>query len=81
MLINVPIDRFIRSQFGLIDTIINVPIDLVCVQCALLQYFNDSMIIVVMLKRKLEYKNAYLLGNVGPMIVTLSLHDLCNMPL
>ena len=69
-----------RSQFGLTGTIINVPYDVRHVQQALPRDCNDSMTVAVLLKRKLEYKNAYLLGNIRAIIVMHELYELCKTP-
>lgn len=39
------------------------------------------MAVGVMLKRKMEYKNAYLSGNIRPKKMMSTLHDLCNTSL
>ena len=62
-------------------TIINVPTDLDRVQTALPRSLDDTMTIAIMLKRKLEYKNAFLSGNVRPSIVMVALNDLCKTKL
>ena len=70
-----------RSQLGLTGTIINVPADLDRVQTALPRSLDDTMMIAIMLKQKLEYKNAFLFGNVRPSIVMAALNDLCKTKL
>jgi len=70
-----------RSQIGLTGTIINVPSDLDKVQTALPRSLLDPMTIAIMIKRKMEYTNAYLSGNVRPRCVMIALNDLCNTPL
>jgi hypothetical protein len=53
-----------RPQMGLTGSIINVHVQLDVVQKALPQFINDTMTIVVALKRRLGYKNAYHIGKV-----------------
>ena len=69
------------SQFGLIGTIINVPVDIDKVQHALPREINDNKTIAVKLKRKLEYENAYAQGNVRPSYVLKALTSLLRTPL
>ena len=70
-----------REQLDLSETLINVPIDLDRVQISLPRSLDDTMTIAIMLKRKLEYKNAFLSGNVRPSIVMAALNDLCKTKL
>ena len=55
--------------------------DLDRVQKVLPRILSNSMTIAVMLKRKLEYKNAYLFVNIQPCNIMLDLNDLCKTPL
>lgn len=48
-----------RAQYGLNGTIINVHVDFNRVQQALPRHIDETKIIAIRIKRKLEYKNAY----------------------
>jgi hypothetical protein len=54
---------------GLTGSIINVPVQLDVVQKSLPQFISDTMKIVVALKRRLQYKNAYQTGKVRVHVV------------
>ena len=69
------------SQIWLTWTIINVPSSLDRIQRALPRYIDDNMTVGIMLKRKLEYKNAYFSGNIRPKKVMCALNDLWNTSL
>ena len=66
------------AQLGLTISIINIPAYLDKIQHMFPQNLEDLMAIAVMLKRKLEYKNTYLFGNVQPMNVITTLNSLCK---
>lgn len=70
-----------RSQIGLTRKIINVFSNLDRIQTTLPRDIDDNMTVVIMLKRKMEYKNAYLPGNIRPKKAMSTLHDLCNTSL
>ena len=69
------------SQLVLTGTIINISGDVARVQHALPRYCNHSMTIVVLFKRKLEYKNTHLSRNVRPMVFIHVLYELWKTPL
>jgi hypothetical protein len=58
---------------GLTGSIINVPIQLDVVKKSLPQFISDTMIIVVALKRCLQYKNSYQTGKVCVHVVMKAL--------
>jgi hypothetical protein len=66
---------------GLTGSIINVLVQLDVVQKALPQFMNETMTIVVVLKRRLQYKNAYQTGRVCVHIVMKALKELCSRTL
>jgi hypothetical protein len=70
-----------RPQMGLTGSIINVPVQLDVVQKALPQFISETMTIVVALKRRLQYKNAYQTGKVCVHIVMKALKELCSRAL
>jgi hypothetical protein len=70
-----------KAQIGLTGTIINVPANLDKIQFALPRNLSNSMTVAIMLKIKMEYKNAYLSGNVCQKNVMTALKDLCNTSL
>ena len=70
-----------RSNIGLTGTIINVLASLDRVKTTLPRYIDDYMIVSVMLKRKMEYKNDYLSRNILPKKVIIALHDFCSTSL
>jgi len=70
-----------RSQIWLRRTIINVPSNLNWIQRASPRDIDDNMTVGIMLKRKLEYKNAYLSRNIFPKKVMCALHDFWNTSL
>ena len=70
-----------KSQIGLTGSVINVPSNLDIIQSALPRSVFDTMTITVMIKRKMEYKHAFLSGNVRPKHLMVALKDLCNTPL
>ena len=70
-----------KSQIGLTGSVINVPSNLDIIQSALPRSVFDTMTIAVMIKRKMEYKHAFLSGNVRPKHLMVALKDLCNTPL
>jgi hypothetical protein len=69
------------GQYGIRGSIVNVPTNLDLIQNLLPQLPHDSSIIVVYLKRKLEYKSIYMSGFVCLNIVMKALFDLCKTPL
>jgi hypothetical protein len=69
------------GQYGIRGSIVNVPANLDLIQNVLPRLPHDSSIIVVYLKRKLEYKSIYMSGFVRPNIVMKALFDLCKTPL
>lgn len=69
------------SQLSLTGTIINVPANLDKVQLAFPRSLSETMTVAMMIKRKMEYKNAYLSGNIRPKHVMLALKDLCKTTL
>lgn len=48
------------------------------IQTTLPRNINETMTLPIMIQRKMEYKNAYLSGNIQPNHVMLVLSDLCN---
>ena len=66
---------------GLTGSIINVPVQLDVVQKALPQFISDTMTIVVALKIRLRYKNAYQTGKVHVHVVMKALKELCSRSL
>jgi hypothetical protein len=66
---------------GLTRSIINVLVQLDVVQKALPQSINNTITIVVALKRRLRYKNAYRTGKVHVYAAMKSLKDLCSRSL
>jgi ribosomal protein L34E len=70
-----------RPQMGLTGSIINVPVQLDVVQKSLPQFISDTMTIVVALKRRLQYKNAYQTGKVCVHVVMKALKELCSRAL
>jgi hypothetical protein len=70
-----------RPQMGLTGSIINVHVQLDVVQKALPQFMSETMTIVVALKRRLQYKNAYQTGRVCVHIVMKALKELCSRAL
>jgi hypothetical protein len=70
-----------RPQMGLTGSIINVPVQLDVVQKALPQFISNTMTIVVALKRRLRYKNAYQTGKVCVHVVMKALKELCSRAL
>jgi len=70
-----------KSQIALTGSVINVPSNLDIIQLALPRSVSDTMTIAVMIKRKMEYKHAFLSGNVRPKHLMIALKDLCNTPL
>jgi hypothetical protein len=66
---------------GLTESIINVPIQLDVVQKALPQFINNTITIVVALKRHLRYKNAYQIEKVHVHAVMKALKELCSRAL
>lgn len=67
-----------KVQIGLIHTIIDVLSYLDQVWITLPRCLYDSMTIAIILKRKFEYINSYLLVNVWQNNVIISSNDLCN---
>jgi hypothetical protein len=70
-----------RPQMGLTGSIINVLVQLDVVQKALQQFINNTITIVVALKRRLQYKNAYQTGKVCVHDVMKALKELCSRAL
>jgi hypothetical protein len=66
---------------GLTGSIINVPVQLDVVQKSLPQFISDTLTIVVALKRRLQYKNAYQTGKVRVHVVMKALKELCSRAL
>jgi hypothetical protein len=58
-----------------------VPIQLDVVQKSLPQFISDTMTIIVALKRRLQYKNAYQIGKVCVHVVMKELRELCSKAL
>ena len=63
---------------GLTGSIINVPVQLDVVQKVLPQYINNTITIVVALKRCVLYKNAYQTVKVCVHVVMKALKELCS---
>jgi hypothetical protein len=70
-----------RPQMGLTRSIINVPIQLDVAQKALPQFINNTITIVVAMKRHLRYKNAYQIGKVRVHAIMKALKELCSRAL
>lgn len=70
-----------KDQIGLASTIINVLVNLDKIKLALPRYLSNFMTTAIMLKRKMEYMNAYLSSNIRPKNVMAALKYLCNTPL
>jgi hypothetical protein len=66
---------------GLTGSIINVPVQVDVVQRLLPQFINNTLTIVVPLKRRLRYKNAYQTGKVPVHVVMKALKELCSRAL
>lgn len=66
---------------GLTGLVINVLVQLDVVQKALPKFMNETMPIVVVLKRHMQYKNAYEIGRVHVQIVMKELKELCSKTL
>ena len=62
---------------GLTGLIINVHVQVDVVQRLLPQFINNTLTIVVPLKRRLRYKNAYQTGKVHVHVVMKALKELC----
>lgn len=67
-----------RSQIGLTGTIINVPTYINIIQTTLPRSSDETWTVDVVLKRHLQYKNAYQKGRVRPNTVMNSLNELCK---
>ena len=69
------------AQMGLIGSIINVPVTTEIIQKALPQCINETTIILVSLKRRLDYRSAYQIGKVWAITVMKALKKLCSKQL
>ena len=70
-----------RSQMDPIGSIKNVPVNLNFVQKALPLSLNNTLAIVVSLKRRLKYKSVFQKGMVRPNIIMQALHELAETTL
>ena len=70
-----------RAQYELTSTIINVPVDFDRIQQTLPRYSDETQTIVVRIKHKLQYENAYAQENVRPSHVMNALTILSKTPL
>jgi hypothetical protein len=68
-------------QMGLTGSIINVHVQLDVVQKALPQFINNTITIIVALKRCLQYKNVYQIGKVRVHAIMKALKELCSRTL
>ncbi len=68
-------------QFKNLGSLINVPTNVNRALSILPHMLNDEATIVLISKRKLEYKSPYLLGNIQPNQVMVVLRDLVKTPL
>jgi hypothetical protein len=61
-------------------SIINVPSNINSTQLILPCLLHDEVTIGLSLKRQMEYKSPYLIGNVCSNFIMLAFHDLFNTP-
>jgi hypothetical protein len=69
------------GQYNIKRTIINVASNINFIQSILPRLPHDEATIGLSLKRQIEYKSTYLIGNVCLNFIMLTLHDLLNTPL
>ncbi len=68
-------------QYNIKRSIINVPSNINSTQLTLPCLLHDEVTIGLSLKKRMEYKSPYLIGNVCSNFIMLALHDLLNTPL
>jgi hypothetical protein len=69
------------GQYNIKGSIINVPSNINSTQSILPCLLHHEATIGLSLKRQMEYKSPYLIGNVHLNLIMLALHDLLNTPL